>query len=430
MFQPPKGMRDFLPDQARKRQWMLDQIRAVFARYGYGLLETPVVESWELLAAKSSGDGIKDEIYSFKDKGDRELGLRFDLTVPTARVIAANPQFPKPFRRAQIGPVYRYDNPQAGRFREFLQCDADVFGVSTMAAEAELLALAVDALTALGFSAFSIRLNNRKILNDLLNKLTIPATTAPAVFRALDKLEKIGEAAVREELAGVLKQQQIDELFAVVRLTGSPDQLLKKVEKQLPGDGVLELKELVAAAKKLSPMMIIDFSLVRGLDYYTGPIFEISIASKNNIGSVAGGGRYDKLVEQYGGKDTPATGISLGFERLYEIMDAEKRFPATLDQGATVLVAGIGNDPAVAREVDVVAAALRNDGIATVVDLLGRDLKKQLHSANSQKIPFVVVIGEEEQKTKKFTLKDMTTGKQAKVPLTALIAGLKKRAAF
>jgi histidyl-tRNA synthetase len=241
MMQPPKGTRDFLPQEMALRQRVFDTARKVFESFGFEPLETPAFESWELLSKKGvGGEDVRKEIYYFRDKADRELGLRFDLTAPLGRVIASNPQVPKPFKRYQIGPVWRYDNPQAGRFREFWQADADIVGSERMDCEAECLAAAAKILESLGFRDFAIRLNNRKILNGIIEFLQIPKDKGPDVFRSLDKLEKIGHSEVMKDLskAGV-KEQKAKELLEMIKVRGSPSSVLERERKRLelwPGE--------------------------------------------------------------------------------------------------------------------------------------------------------------------------------------------------
>src|SRR3989304_5893267 len=217
-FQPPKGTRDFLPEEMTIREYALETIKKTFGKYGFEPLETPAFEDFKLLAAKSGEDVIR-QIFQFKDKSDREMGLRFDLTVPLARVIASNPQLPRPFKRYSIGTVWRYEEPQAGRMRQFYQADIDVCGSSSMEADAECIACAVDCLKSLGFKKFAVRINNRKILDGILELIGVENEKKFAVFRAIDKLDKIGEEGVSKELEKLnLSAQQIKKLFGVISI--------------------------------------------------------------------------------------------------------------------------------------------------------------------------------------------------------------------
>jgi len=415
-IQPLRGMRDFLPGQMIRRQYLMDLIRAVFEDYGFSPMETPAMESMELLGRKGvGGEDVDNEIYTFRDKGDRRVGLRFDLTVPMARVVAANPQLKKPFKRYQISRVWRYDRPQAGRFREFWQADADIVGTKSMDAEAECLAVAVSVMKQLGFRKFRIRLNNRKILNGMVELLNVKKEKSLQVFRALDKLDKIGKKGVREELKGLLKAKEMDRMMEFIERRGKPKSVMSRgldVFTTTVGDqGREELMGIVEKAKVygIDKFIEIDFSLVRGLDYYTGPIFEMSIES-GNLGSVAGGGRYDNLIEMYGGRWTPATGFSFGIERIFEIMESEGMFtqPGTKTDFFVVSV-----DDDCREEAIRVAEQMRAAYMNVETDLMGRDMKRQLEYASKSGIPFVVIVGEKEIKSKRFGFKDMRSGKQA-----------------
>jgi len=415
-IQPLRGMRDFLPGQMIRRQYLMDLIRAVFEDYGFSPMETPAMESMELLGRKGvGGEDVDNEIYTFRDKGDRRVGLRFDLTVPMARVVAANPQLKKPFKRYQISRVWRYDRPQAGRFREFWQADADIVGTKSMDAEAECLAVAVSVMKQLGFRKFRIRLNNRKILNGMVELLNVKKEKSLQVFRALDKLDKIGKKGVREELKGLLKAKEMDRMMEFIERRGKPKSVMSRgldVFTTTVGDqGREELMGIVEKAKVygIDKFIEIDFSLVRGLDYYTGPIFEMSIES-GNLGSVAGGGRYDNLIEMYGGRWTPATGFSFGIERIFEIMESEGMFtqPGTKTDFFVVSV-----DDDCREEAIRVAEQMRAAYMNVETDLMGRDMKRQLEYASKSGIPFVVIVGEKEIKSKRFGFKDMRSGRQA-----------------
>ncbi|MBI2578597.1 MAG: histidine--tRNA ligase [Candidatus Aenigmarchaeota archaeon] len=405
-FQTPRGTRDFLPEKMLRRQFVLDTLRAVFEKWGYEPLETPAFEDWALLSAKQGGgEEIKKEIFYFKDKGDREVGLRFDLTVPLARVVAGNPQLPKPFKRYAIGRVWRYDEPQAGRYREFWQADVDIIGSPESDADAEIIAIACEALLVLGFKEFQIRLNNRKILESFVKSLGIKDPMA--VFRAVDKLEKTGEEQVRKELKKTVSSAQADEImkFLKIRETEELRSLAKSDEMR---EAIAELESVLNSMKGYgySAFVRSDMSLVRGLEYYTGPVFEIKVGKARL--SIGGGGRYDKLIELFGGKPTPATGISFGVERLVDIMEAEKMLdtPKTI---ARVFIASAGDvRPAVLKA----AKELRRLGINCEYDVMQRDLGKQLQYVNARSVPFVLIIGEKEVKEGVYRLRDMKSGEE------------------
>ncbi len=430
-LQPPRGTRDFLPEEMLKREYVIAVIKTIFERYGFDPVETPAFEYWGTLAKKGGGgDAVRDEIYFFRDKSNRELGLRFDLTVPLGRIVASNPQIPKPFKRYQIGRVWRYDRPQAGRFREFWQADADIVGSPVLDAEAECLSVAVSILEDLGFRDFTIRLNNRKILRGLAEIAGLSSESTPRAMRALDKLEKIGEKAVLKEMVeGGIQKKTAARLLGLVDIKGTPSSIKKGWKKAEEYTKVKEgLDELASIMRKcrvygIKEKAVIDFSLVRGLDYYTGPIFEITAKAKKNIGSVAGGGRYDDLVETFGGKWTPAVGISLGVERIVEIMESEGMFQ--LPSGRTdIFVAAV--DDSVRDNAVAVCQKLRLAGINAQTDLMKRSLKRQLEYADKMKIPYVVIVGEKELGKKRFAVKDMRRKKQAGLSLENIIKAFRK----
>lgn len=428
-FKPPKGTKDFLPEEMIKREYVIEKIKKIFSSYGFDPLETPIFEDWNLLT-KKCGEDIKEQIYKFEDKAGRKLGLRFDLTVGMARVIANNPQLPKPFKRYFISKAWRYEDVSKGRKREFLQADVDVVGVKGMEAEAECLACAIDCLKSLGFKSLQILLNNRKILDGLLELTKIPLQKNLEVFRAIDKLNKLGEETVKEELEKInLEEKQIEKLFKLIKIKGKPEETLKKAKSLLKGiktaeEGLKELEKIFELGKiyGFSDYLVLDLSLARGLDYYTGPIFEIAIKTKEKVGSIAGGGRYDKLIELMGGPSTPATGISLGIERIVEIMKSEQMFnlPKTKTK---VFVANVNEK--VKKEAIKIAQDLRRDGIECQVDLMGRNLTRQLEYADSLDIPFVIIIGPKELKEMKVKVRDMEKKSETEVKINELTGFLK-----
>ncbi|RLJ07776.1 MAG: histidine--tRNA ligase [Candidatus Aenigmatarchaeota archaeon] len=424
MFQPPRGTRDFFPEEMIKREYVFNTVKAVFERFGFLPTETPAFESWELLAKK--GGGIKEEIYYFKDKGERELSLRFDLTVPLARIIASNPQIPKPFKRYQIGRVWRYDRPQAGRFREFWQADIDIIGSERTDADAECVAVGYESLKSLGLKDFIIKINNRKVLNGIMDVLDIENQTE--VLRVLDKKEKIGEKDVEKELKELIGNKTKN-LLKLIKTKGKLEDIIKQAKNRLENSslavsGLEELEELVSLSRVYGVKGLeIDFSLARGLDYYTGPIFEVVLKDKKE--SIAGGGRYDGLIESCGGRPTPAVGFSLGIERIYEAMISKNLF-RTPKTKTKVFVACV--DDSVKKNVIEVSQKLRKEGVCVQTDVMGRDLKKQLEFADKNGIPFVILIGEEEVKQKLLTVKEMSKRTQTKASIEKVIEIVKNKA--
>jgi len=422
-FQTPKGTRDFLPEEMIRRQFVIEKIQNVFEKFGFEPFNTPAFEEFELLSAKS-GEDVKKQIYDFEDKGGRRLGLRFDLTVPMARVIANNPQLPKPFKRYAIAPVWRYEEVTAARKREFWQCDADVVGSSSMEADVECIAAAVECFKELGFKDFTIRVNNRKILDAFIEIIGALKEKNLDIFRAIDKIKKFGEETVKLELnkIGLVDKQFYD----LKKLIESSLENQKSLIKSAVGyEGRKEIDELMKFAKMygIEKMINIDFTLARGLDYYTGPIFEIEIKDYEKYGSVAGGGRYDKLIETFGGRPTAATGISLGIERIMEIMDEEKMFKLEKTQ-TKVFIANV--DEKVKSDAIKIANELRENGINCQIDLMNRNLGKQLEYADSVGIPFIILIGKEELKKKTVKIKDMKKRKEITVKINEISDVLKR----
>jgi histidyl-tRNA synthetase len=408
IMETPPGTRDFLPEEMEKRQKAIDTIRAIFERYGFSPAETPAFEYAELLEDKYGEE--EKLIYKFEDLGGRKLALRYDLTVPLVRMVGMN-QLPMPFKRYNIARVWRFDRPQKGRYREFWQCDVDIVGVESMKADAEIISCAIDALEALGLKGFKFKINNRKLLDDILTKIGIPKDKEIAVFRALDKLEKQGEKSVKKELkdAGV---ERIEELFKALRLDVSG-------MRGLVGDteGLKELEELFALLKLSGKKVEFDLSMVRGLDYYTGPIFEVELGS---YGSIAGGGRYDNLIGQMTGKDIPAVGISLGIERIIEVMREKKLLS---DDLTTVYV--LRADDESEKVTLQILQELRANGVSAEGDLVGRNFSNQMKYANKTGAAKVIIVGQKDLKTGKVTIKDMKSGEQKTVKKEKILEALK-----
>lgn len=425
MYQPPRGTRDFLPEEMYKRNWILERIREVYEAYGFEPLGTPAFESWELLKVKSGADVI-NQIYYFKDKSDRELGLRFEWTASLARVVAAHRELQMPFKRYAIGPVWRYENPSEKRFREFWQADADVIGVSDPIADAEVLAAAVSCLERMGFSGFIIKLNDRRILEAFIKQAGVPDGQVLDAIRTVDKLAKIGKDEVVEELAKHgLEVTNAKKLLDVLSLTGSPEHVLQKVREGLKDspkglEGCLALEKMAAYAKPFgySEYIVVELNLARGLDYYTGPVFEVSAKEYEDYGSIAGGGRYDEIIGLFGGNPAPATGISFGIDRLVSLLEMKDGF-RDVKLGVDVLVAPISEN--VQGAAIEIAQELRKAGKSTLIDLLGRRLSKQLDYANKKQVSKVVIVGERELAEGSVTVRDMKTGDQVKVERKKLL---------
>ncbi len=397
-FQTVRGMRDFWPEQMRKKQWLEDVCRQVFERYGFEPLQTPIVEDFGLLAKKGSGgEAIKEEIYYFRDKGDRELGLRFDLTVPLGRVVASNPVLTKPFKRYQIGTVYRYDRPQAKRYREFTQADVDILGASSMLAEFECIAIAAEIMQQLSLN-FYITLNSRPLLEEIAKACSVKPEQMKDCFRCLDKLDKTSAKEVEEEL----KKCDINPKIVSVLQKNSLKEVKSLIKNKKPVEELEQLLELLKQ-NKLEKFVKLDFSLARGLEYYTGTVFEVKTEQGPSVG---GGGRYDQLVELYGGQPTPAVGISFGIDRLLDAIENRKTVPPK----AQVLVMAISSEQ---TELALqTCQSLRKIGINTEFDLLQRSVSKNQEYAKKKGLRFLVIVGENEEKNGAVSVKDLKENTQ------------------
>ncbi|MEM3422334.1 MAG: histidine--tRNA ligase [Candidatus Bilamarchaeaceae archaeon] len=402
----PKGMRDFLPEEAAVREEVRNKIATIYKKYGFLPMETPALEYLETLRAKA-GDEIDKQIFVLSDE---RLALRFDMTVPLARV-ASTIEAPRPFKRYAIGPVWRKEEPQKGRFREFWQADADIIGSSSMRAEAELLTMAKEICTEFGFSKPKILLNNRKILNAMAKELDFE-DNKNEVFRTLDKIDKIGREEVEKEIVKLIGQRGT-ELIREISSGKNNEEKLAIAEK-FSKEGADELREIL---RFCNFEIDVDLLLVRGLGYYTGPVFEIKLSDE--IGTVIAGGRYDGLLSLYG-RGEAATGISVGVERLITLTIERKKTKSTLQ----VFVANVKDEQYLyALEV---ASKLRNAGINCETDLNCRNLRKQLDYVNAKKIKYAVIVGEKEASRGNYKLKDMESGKEEEANIEKLINLLKE----
>jgi histidyl-tRNA synthetase len=419
-FDPPSGTRDFLAADVERREHAFAVIKSVFASYGFEPLQTPAFERLDVLLGKYGDEGDK-LIFKILRRGEHEatgeadLALRYDMTVPLARVAAAyGSQLPTPYKRYAMGPVWRADRPGKDRYREFAQCDLDTLGSTSLLADAEVLAAHHDAVAALGLTDFTILLNSRHVLAGLLEAFSIPAEIGSGVLVSLDKLDKLDPDYVVNELTGRgLAAGQAGELVATLTATDAVDQVRKALTQTSEGiAGLDEVDILLSQVSGQIPATRIAFTprLVRGLSYYTGPIWEVAAAGV--AGSLGGGGRYDHLIEQLGGPDVPAVGSSIGVERLLALLPgASEAAPARLDLAVTVL------RPDLAAQSFRFAAAGRTAGLRSSVYLgSSGKLRTQLKWANDTGARWCVIYGEQEQQAGVATVRDMTTGEQVRVP--------------
>ncbi|MEM5871419.1 MAG: histidine--tRNA ligase [Candidatus Aenigmatarchaeota archaeon] len=411
-----KGVRDFLPEEAILRQEIIDTLRKIFEKYGYSPLETPAIERKEVLEAKFAGGAeILKEIFKVEDQGGRNLALRYDLTVPLAKVIGMNPNLPKPFKRYQIQPVWRDGPIKLGRYREFMQCDVDIIGSKSMIADAEVLAIAKEVFDTLGIDV-EIKVNSRKLMNGLLEFAEIKENKMEAIL-TIDKLSKIGVSEVKKELESKgFEKKSIEKLMEILSIKDRGKSLLDKLEKIIKSEegkeGIKELRELYEYCELMNVEIVLDISLARGLEYYTGPVFEVYGKKTKVTSSLAGGGRYDKMIGMFIGKgEYPATGISFGLEPIFEIL--KERREEKLKTVTKVFVIPIGMQ----KEAIKIVYELRKQGIKADIDLMDRGISANLSYANSLKIPYVLFVGKEEVKSGKFKLRDMKTGEEKYVKI-------------
>ncbi|MEO5859194.1 MAG: histidine--tRNA ligase [Pyrinomonadaceae bacterium] len=441
---PARGMRDFLPADVRKRNYVINIIKEVYESYGFEPLETAAVENLDTLMGKYGEEGNqlifrilkrgeKLDIDTAKSQNDlSDLALRYDLTVPLARVVANNKNdLPKFFKRYQIQPVWRADRPARGRFREFYQCDVDAIGSASMAVEGELISAVSTILKRLGFDDFVVRLNHRKVLADILDTADIPSNLQSEALVAIDKLDKIGPDGVAAELAqrGISENASamLLEIFEhTEKIIGEGKDVNRTIVSNLinivSNEVLTEIGQVLRFADGC-PVQL-DPSLARGLSYYTGAIIEVNVPDLP--GSLAGGGRYDGLIGMFGKEQIPACGVSLGLERILVVMDERGMFPPEIAQStpADVLVT-IWSEETIDESLKL-ANELRQEGLRVTVYPEADKFGKQLKYADSIRVPYVCVVGESEMDKGKVTLKDMRSGEQRSLPRKELASGIRR----
>lgn len=391
-----KGFRDFLPETMAVRNYVKNLFIETFETFGFEALETPTIEYSSTLMGKY-GDEADKLVYSFLDQGGRQVGLRYDLTVPAAKVLAIyGQQIPLPFKRYQIQSVFRAEKPQKGRYREVLQCDIDTFGTTSPTADAEIIAVIYTILNKLNFKKYSIRLNSRSVLKNILSQSGIEDNQNSAL-QSLDKFNKIGQDGVQKELISKdFTQAQIDKLFKYIK-EAQPDTNLQAVFTAIKAFGIPD------TAYTFDPTM------VRGLDYYTGTIFETYV-EEPKIGSITGGGRYDNLIKILGGPDIPAVGTTLGLDRIVDCIIELNLLPNLPKTKVKIMIANFG--PETLNESQELVSNLRQNNIASTFYPDTDKLGKQFKYASTKNIPFVALIGSDEAAKNEITLKNMTTGEQ------------------
>lgn len=420
-----KGFRDYLPEAMLPRERIIETARRVFRSYGFSPIDTPALEYLDILLGKGSQETDK-QLYRFQDHGGRDVGLRFDLTVPLARFAAQYiGQLGTPFKRYHIGSVWRGENTQRGRYREFMQCDFDTIGTTAAAADAETILVVRDLLSAIGFQNFTIRVNDRALLNGLLEKFGLSDKATP-VLRELDKLAKNGPEKVLNELTTAVgaSTDQAQQVLALVQLAGPNDVVLVELERLAVGSalgerGVARLKEVVSIVNGVpskSGLVKIDPSIARGLDYYTGLVLETTLDDLPDIGSIASGGRYDNLAELYTNQQLPGIGASLGLDRLLAAME-ELGMIEPVRTPAEIFIPFFESD----RLVDYLqlAAELRSAGLGVEVFPEPKKLGKQLQYADKRGHRVALVAGEQEFAAGECQVKDLVSGGSVTVSYSA-----------
>lgn len=416
----PRGLKDIEPDEMARRIWLSDKIREVLWSYGFQMLEPSPIENLETLEAKS-GPGVREEIYWFKDKANRDLGLRFDLTVGMTRMVANRFDLPEPMKIASIGGVWRYDEPQFARYRYHTQWDAEIYGVAEPTADAEIIALASDILDKVGLKEHEVRVSNRKLAEGFLRSIDIGTQEdLERILRIIDSIAKKGREKVEGELSRAgLSESKVKRVIGFADIAGKPDEVLSDLEKKLPKNdliskGLQELRGTIDNIESLgkTSKVQIDLGIVRGISYYDGTVFEAYDQAGEDVGAVFGGGRFDKLCRIYGKRDMPATGVAGGFERLMLSLERKGLFPDT-DQNVQVLVVMAGEE--VRKETIEVLRGLRDAGVRADRDLKERPLRKQMEYASSIKARLVVIVGPREIEQNRVRLRDMKNGEERDV---------------
>ena len=425
------GFMELLPNDQIKFNSMMDKIRKSYEKFGFLPLDTPVIEMADVLLAKAGGETEK-QIYRF-NKGENDLTLRFDLTVPLAKYVCEYyNDITFPFKRYQIGKVYRGERPQKGRYREFYQCDIDIIGDGELSIinDAEMPSVIYTTIKELGFDNFTIRINNRKILNGLYKELELEEISVE-IMRIIDKLEKIGTDNVIKCLQDLsIPQEKIDKIISFIEIDGSTEEKLEKLKalnfkNELFLQGLDELSQVVKYVRLFGvpdTNFKVDLTIARGLDYYTGTVYETFLNDYREVGSVCSGGRYDNLAEFYTDKKMPGVGVSIGLTRLFYKLNELDIIKEKEKSISKVLVLSMTENTDRALEV---GAKLREAGINTDVYLEDKKIKAKFKYADKLQIPYVAIIGEEEEKNGTVSLKNMETGEQKEVDIGELIKMLK-----
>ena len=424
----PRGMRDILPEQMIRRQYVIDVIRGVFEEFGFEPLQTPALELSEVLTGKYGPDAEKLIYQAGHVGGKEDISLRYDLSVPLCRVVAMHPQLPKPFKRYQIDPVWRAERPQKGRYRQFFQCDADTVGTESMLADAENVNLIYQVLTRLGFKQFEININDRKLITGIGQFAGVSTEQLSGLYRSIDKLDKIGLSGVRAELAeNQIPEPVIEKLLSLLQIEGDAETVLNALSERLgdsevANEGISELEELSGYLTILGvpeEFYRINVSMVRGLEYYTGPIYE-TVVEEPKIGSITGGGRYDELIGSFSKQSYPATGTSFGIERIIDVMEEFDMFPSAVGKTVTQVLVTVF-DADLAQASLKLATLLRSSGIRTEVYCHPTRISTQMKYADNKGIPYAVILGSDEVETGTVAVRDLASREQQVIPREKLV---------
>ena len=425
------GFMELLPKEQILFNKIKDTIQRTYEKYGFLPLDTPIIEDANVLLAKAGGETEK-QIYRF-NKGENDLALRFDLTVPLAKYVTEYyDKISFPFKRYQIGKVYRGEKPQRGRYREFYQCDIDIIGDGNLSIvnDAELPLVIYDIFSELKFGDFTICINNRKLLNGLFSSLNLQEKNAE-ILRIIDKIEKIGENSVKRELLEFASEEQINKIIEFIKIDGNNEEKIEKLENlgisdNIFNEGLNELKELIKYIGLFGmpdKNYKIDLTIARGLDYYTGTVFETFLNKYKNLGSICSGGRYDDLASYYTDKKMPGVGISIGLSRLFFQLIDRDIVSAENESITDVLVISMTEDYDKCIEI---SSKLRENDINTLLNIENQKLGKKFKYADKLNIKYVIVIGEDEIKNNVVSLKNMVSGEQQTIDLENAIKIIKE----
>jgi histidyl-tRNA synthetase len=414
-----KGTRDLLPEEMAKRRWVFERIREVFERYDFHEVLTPTFEYTKLFQLRS-GEEVVEQLYAFEDKGGRNLSLRPDMTSSVARLYVNSFQnAPKPIKWYYMANMFRYEEPQSGRYREFWQAGVELLGSERVEADAEVIALFVESYLATGLEDFTVNIGDRVLLDEFARMLGVKDDVG--LMRLVDKKDKMG----REEFVGALREfglsdDGVEKVLSLIEIKGLPEEVLPKAEELFTSEEakaeIKRLYELVDFLKAygVSDWIRIDLGIARGFDYYTSIVFEAIAPNDLGIGSIGGGGRYDNLIEVFGGKPTPATGFAIGIERLIPILEWKGLLPE-IKLRPDVYVIPIGNEREVRKTAIEITQGLREATVRADIELTGRKLRKALDYAGKLGVPYVVLVGKKDLEAGKVTLRDMGTGEQKSI---------------